>query len=331
MANENITTNEVELEEVAVHEEIPAPKKRGRKKKTESEPNMEQATSTPVTDNKAVNNGEWSTPAAPQIPMYYMHVEVKWIEKALATLPNNKELLASYIAKNAPDAPTMAEEIEAIGEEEVMDRTVNIYPKGDFYYDPEKGKYYDPFDKRTSPEEYEKFDKVEKVPFYYNNQIRGFFKDSCGLLSRAEERDENGKKVGSTESGKLTAFKKVIDGCIFVFPRRIAIEIPETYIDDDGVTVLNSRDENGDLKILQRPLRISGPTGERVAIAASEMIPTGSSMKFTIGMTSLKFKPAIIEWLNYACVHGISGWRNSGMGVCVWREIKADYTPFSAK
>ena len=330
MANENITTNEVELEEVAVQEEAPAPKKRGRKKKTESEPSKEQAT-TPATHNEAVNNGEWSTPAAPQIPMHYMHVEVKWIEKALATLPNNKELLASYIAKNAPDAPTMAEEIEAIGEEEVMDRTVNIYPKGDFYYDPEKGKYYDPFDKRTSPEEYENFDKVEKVPFYYNYQIRGFFKDSCGLLSRAEERDENGKKVGSTESGKLTAFKKVIDGCIFVFPRRIAIEIPETYLDDDGVTVLNSRDENGDLKILQRPLRISGPTGERVAIAASEMIPTGSSMKFTIGMTSLKFKPAIIEWLNYACVHGISGWRNSGMGVCVWREIKADYTPFSIK
>ena len=109
MANENITTNEVELEEVAVQEEAPAPKKRGRKKKTESEPNMEQATSTPVTDNGAVNNGEWSTPAAPQIPMYYMHVEVKWIEKALATLPNNNELLASYIAKNAPDAPTMDE------------------------------------------------------------------------------------------------------------------------------------------------------------------------------------------------------------------------------
>ena len=274
-----------------------------------------------------INGGNWSS-TTPVVPMTYMHVEIMWTEKALGTSPNNKELLTDYIASQAPDAKSMQEEIDAFGEEEVLNKQLNVYPKGEFSYDPEVRRYYDVLDRRVDPKEYENLDKVQDVPYYYNYQIRGFFKDSCGLMQKAEAKDEEGKKTKTTESGKLTSYKKVIDGGIFVFPRRIAIDIPEYYLDDDGITMIPSRDENGKLRVVQRSLRTSGPSGERVAIAASEMIPAGSTMKFTIGMTSPKFKPAIIEWLNYACVHGISGWRNSGLGTCVWREIKSDYTPY---
>lgn len=291
-----------------------------------------------------INRGQWSStvPSKANIPMHYMHVEVEWLEKALGTSPNNKDILESYIASKAPDAKSIEEEIAAIGEEEVFDRQVLVYPKGTFIRDRNTGRFIDTLDRNIKVDSLEGEvewcdesngtsgigDYVERVPYYYNYQVRGAFKDSCGLLSRAEETDENGKKLGVSESAKLKAYKKVIDGGIFVFPRRIGIEIPETSFADDGVTEISSFDENGNLRILSRPLRTSGPSGERVAIAASEVIPAGSRMRFTIGMTSLKFKPAVIEWLDYMIVHGISGWRNSGLGTLRWREIKSDYTPF---
>lgn len=279
---------------------------------------------TPAT--AVINSGNWSS-TTPVVPMHYMHIEIEWLEKALGTSPNNSNLLGDYIASKAPDAKSKEEEIEAIGKEEVMDKQICVYPKGKFRYNPTTGRYLD--DMTDSNKLLDGEEVRDNVPYYYNYQIRGFFKDSCGLLTKGDDVDEAGKKVGSTESAKLKAYKKVIDGCIFVFPRRIAIDIPEYYLDDDGFTMLPSRNEDGSLKVIQRPIRISGPSGERVAIAASEMIPAGSRMKFTIGMTSLKFKPAIVEWLNYAVVHGISGWRNSGIGICRWREIKEDYTPYT--
>lgn len=297
------------------------------------------------TATDVANNGNWSS-ATPEVPMHYMHVEIEWLEKALGTSPNNKDLLSSYIASKAPDAMSMEEEIAAIGEDEVTKQQVLIYPKGKFLVDNKTGRFIDMLDKHMCVFDHENGETAEwendektlggsgvyknNIPYYYNYQIRGFFKDSCGLLARAEETDEKGKKLGATESAKLKAYKKVVDGCIFVFPRRIAIEVPEFSLADDGFTLIPSYDENGDLPILSRSIRTSGPTGERTAIAASEVIPAGSRMRFTIGMTSLKFKPAIIEWLNYAVVHGISGWRNSGLGICRWREIKEDYTPFDS-
>lgn len=267
-----------------------------------------------------VNNGGWNTTVKPEVPMTYMHVEIEWLEKALGTSPNNKELLAEYIASNAPDALSKEQEVEALGEDNVFAKGVNIYPKGQFSYDTKHDRFIDGLDKHLGIEPTADCVTVDRIPYYYNYQIRGAFKDSCGLLARADK---------DTESGKLKAYKKVIDGGIFVFPRRIGINVPETYLDDDGVTILNSFDENGNLPILQRPIRTSGPSGERVAIAASEQIPAGSTMKFTIGMTSEKFKPAVIEWLNYFSVHGISGWRNSGMGICRWREIQENYLPYT--
>lgn len=287
-------------------------------------------------ETAVINNGNWNS-TTPEIPMYYMHVEIEWLEKALGTSPNDKDLLSTYISSKTPDALSKEQEILAIGLETYKDKQTLVYPKGEFLKDEKTGRFIDIHDKRMTIKENMWFDDkgncgegkmVSKIPYYYNYQIRGFFKDSCGLLSRAEETDEDGKKKRTTESSKLKAYKKIIDGCIFVFPRRIAIEIPEYSLDDDGISMIPSYDKNGKLNTLSRILRMQGPTGERTAIATSEVIPAGSRMRFTIGMSSLKFKPAVIEWLNYAIVHGISGWRNSGIGICRWREIKEDYTPY---
>ena len=51
------------------------------------------------------------------------------------------------------------------------------------------------------------------TPFFYDYQIKGFFKDTCGGL----------RKVKGTVSSGIKAFKKEIDKLIFVEPRNVPI------------------------------------------------------------------------------------------------------------
>ena len=77
------------------------------------------------------------------------------------------------------------------------------------------------------------------------------------------------RRVPGTQSSKLTAYKKVIDGLVFVSPRQIP------------VTFAQGQTEVG---ILERPLRAQTPQGERVALARSEMIGAGASIEFTLNL-----------------------------------------------
>ena len=87
------------------------------------------------------------------------------------------------------------------------------------------------------------------------------------MLSRLAGKDPvTGKKVkGVNESSKMTAFKKVIDGNIFVFPRRIPLIF------------------DGEMTICQRSLRAQTPQGERVALSASEEVPAGATDGLSLG------------------------------------------------
>ena len=154
------------------------------------------------------------------------------------------------------------------------------------------------------------------MPFFWNYQIRGMFKDSCGLLSRASYG----------ESAGLKAYKKVIDGGVFVFPRRLAIKTSPYYITDEGDFI--PCDPTA-LQVLQRPLRIQDQKGERTAIAASEVVPAGSRIKFGVAVTDPKFMAGVYEWLNYGSEHGLGAWRNSGKGIFRWRELNSDWTPMT--
>lgn len=261
----------------------------------------------------------WNTPE-PRIPMQRIYVEVMLLEKSLGTSPSNKELLTEYIASRAPDAKSREEEIAAIGPEEAEKKQTTIYPKG--YFLKGEHKYIDVLDAREGKRKYqmngiddESKQELVKLPFMWNYQMRGFFKDSCGLLSRG----------GAKHSAALKAYKKVIDGNIFVGPRRIAWDIPEYGIDEEGNTF---KIDPCNLPILQRPLRIQGPTGERSAIASSEELPIGSSMKFYIEFMNPKDRDVILEWLDYGVMHGLGAWRNSGKGIFVWRELKPDYSAY---
>lgn len=131
------------------------------------------------------------------------------------------------------------------------------------------------------------------TPFLYDYQIKGFFKDTCGGL----------RKVDKTASSKIKAFKKEIDKLIFPEPRCISIRF------------------DGEIRECQRPLRTSGPSGERTALAISEEIPAGATCEFTVVCLCNDHEKAVIEWLDYGKYSGIGQWRNSGKGRFTWERL----------
>ena len=193
-----------------------------------------------------------------------MKIKVTLTEEALGMMPNNKEIHETYIASKAPDAATISEEVAAVGVEEVVEKTMTVFPKLE-----------------------------DGTPFFWDYQIRGFFKDSIGML----------RKVKSTKCSKLTSYKKVVDGLIFINERKIPIVL------------------SGPMGDCQRPLRAETMQGPRVALAHSESVPAGSTFEFTVNLLDDSLKDIIVECMDYAKLRGFGQWRNSGCGRATWEEV----------
>jgi hypothetical protein len=130
------------------------------------------------------------------------------------------------------------------------------------------------------------FHIVDGGPILYDYAIKGFFKDAAGMLRR----------VPKTQSSKVSAYKKIIDGLIFVKPRQIPIMVA------------------GEIGILERPLRAQTAQGERVSLARSQVIPAGSTMTFTVQLFEGVAENLVREWLDYGALRGLGQWRNGGYG-----------------
>ena len=126
-----------------------------------------------------------------------MKVRLTFLEPVLGTWPSNENVARDFIASKAPDASTIEDEIAALGADVVADKGMTVFPR------------------------------ANGCPVLYDYQIKGFFKDACGMLTR----------VKSTKSSSLKAYKKIIDGLIFVEPRHIPIQV------------------SGEIGECQRPLR----------------------------------------------------------------------------
>ena len=193
--------------------------------------------------------------------MKELNVTLTLTESMLGSQPSDPEIADTYIASNAPDAKTRSEEIAAIGVDAAQEKAMTIFPRN------EKGE-----------------------PIMWDYQVKGFFKDACGCLSRV-------KTEGSeTKSSKLKAYKKVIDGLIFVKERQIPIIF------------------DGKMTTCQRPLRAMTMQGERVTLAKSEEIPAGATLTFTIQLIDPSLEKVVLEWLDYGELRGLGQWRNSGKG-----------------
>ena len=129
------------------------------------------------------------------------------------------------------------------------------------------------------------------TPFVYDYQLKGFFKDACYML-----RKTTGTRSKDTKG--MGVYKTVIDGMVFPQPRKIPLVLPE------GATVGRC----------ERPLRASTPQGVRVALAASESVPAGTTMEFEVTLLADWIEPVLKEWFAYGSLRGLGQWRNSGKG-----------------
>ena len=196
--------------------------------------------------------------------MKEIKVKLTFTEPVLGTCPGYPDIYRAFVASNSPDAATMEDEVAAIGVDGVVEKGKTIFPKLD-----------------------------DGTPFFYDYQIKGFFKDTCGGL----------RKVKGTKSSGIKAFKKEIDKLIFVEPRNIPILF------------------DGEMGECCRPLRAQTMQGERVSLALSEQIPAGAACEFTVMCLCDDHEKVVREWLDYGLFSGIGQWRNSGKWRFRWEEI----------
>lgn len=200
-----------------------------------------------------------------------MKVKITLIEEVLGSSPSNEELLATYIASKAPTDELTSEEIDNIKAQNAEDR-ITIFPR-----------------------------QADGTPFIYDYQIKGMLKDSCKALAAAGKAGYPGGKA----CAGLKAYKKLIDGLIFVSPREIPYNMNGMRMD-----------------YCERPLRASTPQGERVSIAKSETVPAGPTIEFEITCLDPKLEDMVRECLDYGKLRGLGQWRNSGKGRYTWEEVK---------
>lgn len=196
--------------------------------------------------------------------MKEMKVEVTFLEEVLGMSSADPNIHEEFIASKAPDAMSKEEEIEAIGVDGIVAKSKTIFPRDE-----------------------------EGRPCMWDYQIKGFFKDSCGMM----------RKVTGSVSSKIKAYKKEIDGLIFVNERKIPIIF------------------DGEIGSCQRPLRGQTAQGERISLANSETVPAGAKIQFTVMCMCDAHMNAVIEWLDYGKLRGMGQWRNSGKGRFSWREV----------
>ena len=114
-------------------------------------------------------------------------------QEMLGTKSADPDLVREFIASKRPEGVD-EEEVEAVERrdlEEDLSRATTVFP-------------------RTKAQE----------PFIYDYQVVGFFKDACGALRRAPGTFSNG----------LTAYRKIIDGLVFVRPREIVARFPRLVV-----------------------------------------------------------------------------------------------------
>ena len=196
--------------------------------------------------------------------MKEIKVRLTFTEEILGTSPSDPEIYKKYVASKSEDAAKIEEEVALHGVDEVVDNARTIFPKN-----------------------------KDGELIMWDYQIKGFFKDAIGML----------RQVKGTKASKLTAYKKKVDGLVFVQPRQIEFE---------NIT---------DIGDCQRPLRASTPQGERIAIAVSDTINAGATLTFTITLLNEDLEDVIIECLDYGKLRGLGQWRNSGKGTFTYEIL----------
>ena len=113
-------------------------------------------------------------------------------------------------------------------------------------------------------------------------------------------------KIGKAKLSRWT-YKRVVDNALFVYPRKVRLELPEA----------------AEITQCTRPLRAETMKGERVALATSESVPAGSKLVFDVETLNPKLLELAEQCLDFGEKKGLGQWRNSGAGRFTWEKVEA--------
>lgn len=205
-------------------------------------------------------------------------IRIELIDEMLGTNPGDKKIHERFINSKAPDAETREEELTHLPTEDMVSKEMTVF--------------------------YRNADGDPEMACYH---LYGFFKSACGYL----------RKVKGSQSSKLKAYKKTIDGLIKVYP---------DANDKTGRFIKLNLPDGGDIGNCQRPLRAQTMQGERVALANSETVPAGTWFECDICVWDPDTWNYIEEWLKYGEFNGLGQWRSSGKGAFKFAYVNPDGT-----
>ena len=104
--------------------------------------------------------------------MKKLHVKATFIEPVLGTWPANPNVAREFIASKSPDAATIEDEVAALGPDAVADKGMTVFPR-----DPDGN------------------------PIFYDYQIKGMFKDACGIQMKRQLRRKKEGRGSEEEHG----------------------------------------------------------------------------------------------------------------------------------
>lgn len=202
-----------------------------------------------------------------------MKIKVTLTEGMLGTASANPEVHAEFIASKSADKKKKKEELESLPADDLLEKSVTVFPRMD-----------------------------DGTPMLYDYQMKGFLKETLGILLSFVEKDCT---IGKAKLSRWT-YKKIVDNAVMVFPRKIALEMPK------GAVVTHC----------VRPLRGDTQKGERVALATSEEVPAGTTFICEITTLDKKLDGLMVKCLDNGANKGIGQWRNSGKGRFSWEVAK---------
>ena len=123
-----------------------------------------------------------------------MRVKITFTEGILGTANANPEVHEEFIASKSADAQQKKEEIESLPAEELLEKSMTVFPRDD-----------------------------DGTPMLWDYQVKGFLKEALLTLLEYSEPD---CKIGKAKLSKWTC-KRVVDNAVMVSPRKIPLVMPD--------------------------------------------------------------------------------------------------------
>jgi len=197
-------------------------------------------------------------------------IMVEFKSPLLGTAPGNPDLYSEFIGSKSADAEKLKNELSSLPAEDLEAKGRTVFHRDD-----------------------------NGNPVLLDYQVKGMIKEAFKVFCEfGEIKLAHGQKIS-----KFTA-QRIVDNFIYVYPRKIQLQLPE------GTEITEC----------VRPLKANTMKGERVSLACSEQIPRGTAFSATIEWLNPALEKPIRDALDYGIKKGIGQWRNSGMGRFEWKE-----------